>query len=134
MQTERVSLPEHIDHPGKEQWAEIRTAATLRAGDKKAVDAAIRFKTDDDGSLTWTADDTSRANDTLLARMLVSWSYDLQMPAADLAVLDELPLDAYRALMAALEPHWAVINFKSGKTPSKTDSGSSASSSGSPDT
>ena len=114
MQTYRVSLPEHPDHPGVAQWAELRDPSTMRAGDAKALRKAVRLKFDQHGEGwdgTFSMGDEDDRNDALLARVIVGWSYDLPNPKADPASLDELPVDAYEALCEAVRPHREALDF-----------------------
>lgn len=135
--TRRVSLPEHPDHPGVEQWAEIREVHTLRAGDRKAVDRAVKYRLDEDGAIIreFTAGDTDARDDALLARLIVEWSLELPLPVAVPASLDELPLDIEDALRELLPPYKAALDFKKGQTtPLSSPEDSSGSRTTSPDT
>ena len=133
MQTFRLTLPEHPDHPGAEQWAELRAASTMRAGDAKALRKAIRLKTNSGGGWdkTFSMGDLDAKTDALLVRVIVNWSYEqhgLPLPAADPDSLDEIPIDAWEALKAAVEPHQEALDFRNRATvtppPSDGSSGS----------
>lgn len=129
MQTERIPLPEHPDHPGVEQWADIRAVSTMRAGDAKALRKSVRLMLDANGEWdrTFTAGDPDDRVDALLARVIVTWSYDLPNPKADPGSLDEIPPDAWDALAQAVEPHLEALDFNRKRTPSSPPDDSSAS-------
>lgn len=142
MQTFRLDLPEHPDHPGVKQWAELRAASTMRAGDAKALRRAIRLKSNAGGGWdkTFSLGDVDARADALLARVIVSWSYDLPVPVADPDSLDEIPIDAWEVLRDAIEPHEEALDFRNRRTtgsPPRSDSSGSKTISGvieSPDT
>lgn len=117
MQTEKITLPEHPDKPGEEQWAEIRSTTELRSGDVKAMRGAVRLKLGDDGTIDKSfsmADDYAR-KDALLRRLIVQWSLPEPHPQAEPEVLDELPFDIYEALLEAIAPHAEALDFKDPK-------------------
>jgi len=122
MQTIRVPLPEHPDHPGVEQWAELRDVSTLRAGDRKAVNKTLRWKIDENGRIesTFSPGDMDDLTNAVLARVIVNWSYALPLPQADPASLDELPLDAWEALEEATKPHRQALDFSRRRDPAET--------------
>lgn len=130
MQTYRIDLPEHPDHPGVAQWAELRAPSTMRAGDAKALRKAIRLGMNAGGGWdkTFSLGDMDVQADALLTRVIVSWSYDLPLPVADPDSLDEIPIDAWEALKAEVEKHKEALDFKSrAKTREPTPGDSSAS-------
>jgi len=122
MQTIRITLPEHPDHPGVEQWAELRAVSTLRAGDRKAVNKTMRFKVDENGRIesTFSPGDMDELTNAVLARVIVNWSYDLPHPQQDPSSLDELPLDAWEALEEATKPHRQALDFSRRRDPAET--------------
>jgi hypothetical protein len=122
MQTFRLPLPEHPDHPGVEQWAELRAASTMRAGDAKALRRAIRLKANAGGGWdkTFSMGDMDARVDALLGRVIVNWSYELPHPAADPDSLDEIPIDAWETLRDAIEPHQAALDFRNRATTQKS--------------
>lgn len=130
MRTYRVSLPEHPDHPGKEQWAELRAPETMRAGDAKALRKAIRLRTNSGGGWdkTFSMGDADARTDALLERVIVSWSYDLPVPAADSDSLDEIPIDAWEALREAIDPHEEALDFRNRATTREPTPGDSSAS------
>jgi hypothetical protein len=145
MQTFRITLPPHPDHPGVEQWAELRAASTMRAGDAKALRKAIRLGVNPGGGWdrTFSMGDADARTDALLARVIVNWSYEahgIALPVADPASLDEIPIDAWEALREAIAPHEEALDFRNRattKSPPPDDSSASRTISGaieSPDT
>lgn len=144
MQTIRVDLPEDPDHPGTPQWAELRAASTMRAGDAKALRKAIRLQVDgrDEWDRSFSLGDEDARTDALLTRVIVQWSYDLPLPQADPNSLDELPIETWEALRDAVKPHREALDFRNrakNKTepPTPDDSSGSKTPSGdesSPDT
>ncbi|MEV0660126.1 hypothetical protein ACIBI3_02365 [Actinomadura luteofluorescens] len=135
MQTFRLALPEHPDHPGVEQWAELRAPSTMRAGDAKALRKAIRLKANAGGGWdkTFSMGDLDDRADALLVRVIVNWSYELPVPAADPDSLDEIPIDAWETLRDAIEPHQEALDFRNRATtrePTPADSSASRTISG----
>ncbi|WP_165964238.1 hypothetical protein [Actinomadura sp. KC216] len=128
--TIRVTLPEHPEHPGVEQWAELRAASLMRAGDAKAIRKAVRLHFAKDGDHwdgTFSVGDDDDRTDALLARVIVAWSYDLPLPVADPASLDEIPVDAWDALREAVKPHREALDFTRKPTEQQQPDGSSSS-------
>ncbi len=120
MQTTRITLPEHPDKPGEEQWAELRAVSELRGGDKKAVRGAVVMRFGDDDKIVREfsmADDYAR-REALIRRLVVNWSLPEAHPQADPEVLGELPLAIYDALIEATEEHFKAVDFTEQKTPS----------------
>lgn len=122
MQTERITLPAGDD--GTEHWAEIRPVSDLRARDKKAVTRAITVDVGDDGVSHVSVGIADDMRDALLVRLITAWSYELPLPVADPASLDELPVAAYDALIEATKEHYRLVDFK--KRPGKGGETSSA--------
>lgn len=118
MQTYRIDLPEHPDHPGVAQWAELRAPSTMRAGDAKALRKAIRLGMNAGGGWdkTFSMGDMDSQTDALLARVVVAWSYDLPVPVVDPDSLDEIPIDAWEALKEEVEKHKEALDFRSRAT------------------
>lgn len=114
MRTYRIDLPEHPDHPGVAQWAELRAPETMRAGDAKALRKAIRLGMNAGGGWdkTFSLGDSDTQTDALLARVIVAWSYDLPLPVADADSLDEIPIDAWEALKEEVEKHKEALDFR----------------------
>ena len=130
MQTYRIDLPEHPDHPGVAQWAELRAPSTMRAGDAKALRKAIRLGMNAGGGWdkTFSLGDSDTQTDALLARVIVSWSYDLPLPVADADSLDEIPIDAWETLRDAIEPHQEALDFRNRATTQSSTPGDSSAS------
>jgi hypothetical protein len=130
MQTYRIDLPEHPDHPGVAQWAELRAPSTMRAGDAKALRKAIRLGMNAGGGWdkTFSLGDSDTQTDALLARVIVSWSYDLPLPVADADSLDEIPIDAWETLRDAIEPHQEALDFRNRATTREPTPGDSSAS------
>lgn len=124
MHTTRVPLPGG-------QWAEIRTANSLKRGDQRAVNAAVTVNLDKDAQMSIGVEDVMRA--ALIARVITSWSFDLPIPASDPAILDDLSLDTYNALVDATDEHWGRVDFKRKAGGASTVTNSSASSPTSPE-
>lgn len=118
MQTYRIDLPEHPEHPGVAQWAELRAPSTMRAGDAKALRKAIRLGMNAGGGWdkTFSLGDSDTQTDALLARVIVAWSYDLPLPVADADSLDEIPIDAWEALKEEVDKHKEALDFRSRAT------------------
>ncbi|WP_433465702.1 hypothetical protein [Spirillospora sp. CA-128828] len=132
MQTYRITLPEWDEHPGVEQWAELRAASTMRAGDAKALRRAVRLGVNTGGGWdrTFSMGDADARTDALLTRVIVSWSYEahgIALPVADPASLDEIPIDAWEALREAIGPHEEALDFRNRATTKSPPGDSSAS-------
>lgn len=143
MLTERKPLPFHPDHPGMEQWVDLRAVSTLRAGDRKAVDRAKSYRLDENNRpiIEFTTADAADRDDALLTRIIVAWSYSelpkdpLPVPVADPSSLDEIPLDAVPVFEELLRPYREALDFTRRKSPTEKPSpdGSSDSRTTSPD-
>jgi hypothetical protein len=58
--------------------------------------------------------------------VIVSWSYDLPLPVADVDSLDEIPIDAWEALKEEVDRHKEALDFRSrAKTREPTPAASS---------
>jgi hypothetical protein len=117
-----------VELPGGE-WAEFRELADLRAGDAKAIRRATKFQVSD-GALTEISmglqDDQM---DALLARIITMWSYTHGHPAAPgSTALDDIPLEAYDALVEAAAPYKEAVD-KAGKSTPATGNVSTVTSS-----
>lgn len=128
MQTYRIDLPDHPDHPGTAQWAELRAPSTMRAGDAKALRKAIRLRTNAGGGWdkTFSMGDADARTDALLTRVIVAWSYELPVPVADPDSLDEIPIDAWERLREAIEPHEEALDFRNRATTREATPGGSS--------
>lgn len=118
MRTYKIDLPEHPEHPGVAQWAELRAPETMRAGDAKALRKAIRLGMNAGGGWdkTFSLGDSDTQTDALLARVIVAWSYDLPLPVADADSLDEIPIDAWEALKEEVDKHKEALDFRNRAT------------------
>jgi hypothetical protein len=96
----RIDLPDG-------QWAELRDVAGLKAGDKVAVQRAVKFTQAPDGKpLEVNAGMSEDMQVALLAQVITSWSYEA--PVTEDAILD-LPVGVYNVLAEATTDHIEVM-------------------------
>jgi hypothetical protein len=124
----RVELP-------RDQFAEMRDIADLKGGDAKAIRRATKFKVHDGALEEISMGIGDDQMDALLARIITSWDVrpasggePLALPMFDPAVLDDVPLDTYNALVDAATPHKDAID-KTGKSTKTSETASTTGSS-----
>ncbi|RCG19118.1 hypothetical protein DQ384_38220 [Sphaerisporangium album] len=123
----RVPLPD-------DQWAEILEPSDLRAGDLKAVHRAVPIGARSAAFL-------DEMDCVMLRRVITAWSLELPLPkdlpgdadTGEPGSLDKITIPQYRALVAAIAPHMALIHEDPASDP-KPSSESAGTSPGSPST
>lgn len=112
---------------GNGQYADLKDLSELKAGDRRAVNAATEVRLEGDGAdrkaiLPGDMDDNMRY--ALLARIITAWNLQWPIPSASVngpVVLDNLTFEQLDALYTAVKPYMALIT---GQAPTPSDKGS----------
>lgn len=97
-----------VELPG-DGWAEIRGLDELKGGDKVAIQRAIVFTPNEDGSPSqMSAGMVEDMQMALLCRVITSWSLDVPLPPTPESLAD-LPLAVYNKLCEATTDHMEVM-------------------------
>lgn len=103
-------------------WVELRDA--LKAKDKHAVQAAVKFTIADGGRQEVSAGVQNDMQDALLGLIITAWSFaescGWPIPAGNpggTAILGELDIDDYNALIDAVDPIYQKVRLGGGGSP-----------------
>jgi hypothetical protein len=116
----RITLPDN-------QWVDVKDVTELRAGDRRAVNAATEVKVvgqgaDKTAALPGDSDDNMRY--ALLGRIIVGWNLQWPIPSQSVngpVVLDNLTFGQLDALYDGIQEHMQVVTGQN-KTPADKES------------
>jgi hypothetical protein len=117
---------------GKDRWAEVVDADDMPHAVQVAVNKLMP-KLDlghPEDTSRFTPEWLNASQDTMLAHVIIGWSFDQPVPGGDPAGLAFLPHTAHKALVVATYEHWEALGFSSPRSdePNESSTGSSSTS------
>jgi hypothetical protein len=111
-----------LDNP--DQWVDVKDVTELRAGDRRAVNAATEVRIGADKAATLPGDSDDNMRYALLGRIIVGWNLQWPIPSQSKngpVILDNLTFGQLDALYAGIQEHMQVVTGQN-KTPADKDS------------